>query len=72
MPDIPVTQYFMTWRPQTNTGGVGLILDTGQRVRIVCDSAQELAALAAILKESPKYRTEHGILFTGAEPDTNP
>lgn len=69
MPDVPVVEYALSWRAQDNKGGVLLVFHNGQRLNIVCDSAQELAALAAVLNESPvRYRTEDGTLFTGSEP----
>jgi hypothetical protein len=69
MPDIPVIEYALSWRAKDNKGGVLLILHNGQKLTIPCESAQELAAMAAILNESPvRYRTEDGALFTGSEP----
>ncbi len=68
MPDIDVSEYAMTWRPQDNKGRVFLHLQDGQPITIACDSAEELAALAAILKASSvTYRTEDGTLSTGKE-----
>ena len=69
MPNIPVDGYTLSWRTQDNQGTVVLTLRGGRSVPIPCDSAQELAALAAILNESPvSFRTEDGLLFTGTEP----
>jgi hypothetical protein len=58
----------MNWRTNDNKGHVKLILEDGQEIMLNCDSAQELAALAAILsKSSVTYRTEDGFLFTDME-----
>lgn len=69
MPQIEVIGYSLSWRARDNQGGARLTLKGGREVDIPADSAQELAALAAILNESPVFlRTEDGALFTGREP----
>ena len=69
MPDLSVVEYALSWRTTDNKGGVLLRFQHSQPHTIAVDSAQELAALAAILNESPvMFRTEDGTLFTGKEP----
>ena len=64
----PVIGYRMGWNPKTNKGGVTLRLPGGQEENITADSAEELAALAAILNESPVgYDPANGNLVTGWE-----
>ena len=69
MPSMPVVEYGLSWRTMDNKGGVALVLQGGRTVKLEVDSAQELAAMAAILNESPvMFRTEDGTLYTGSEP----
>lgn len=68
MPDLVVASYSLLWRPGDNKGSVILVLQDRRQIPINADSAQELAALAAILNEAPVFfRTEDGSLFTGVE-----
>ena len=69
MPQLEVKEYALDWRTKDNKGTVHLLLEDKQWIKIPCDSAQELAALAAILNESPvTYQTEDGYLHTQREP----
>ena len=65
MPDLRVDQFALNWRTSDNNGNAKLILEDGQTIHLKCDSAPELAALAAVLHNPPvTYRTEDGFLFT--------
>ena len=65
MPDLRVKQYALNWRAGDNKGNANLVLEDGAKIKLSCDSAQELAALAAVLNNPPvTYRTEDGFLFT--------
>jgi hypothetical protein len=47
---VRVTAYALMWSVANNTGAVHLQLDNGSQGQIPVDSAQELAALADILR----------------------
>jgi hypothetical protein len=69
MPKLAVTDYALAWGTQNKQGTIRLALEDGQAFNITVPSAEELAALAAVLNESPVfYRTEDGVLLTGKEP----
>ena len=54
----PVNGYALTWSVLNNTGSVYLHFVSNQQVEIPVDSAQELAALAEILRNSPMISYE--------------
>jgi hypothetical protein len=63
-----VTHYRLAWNPKTNQGRAEIFFKKeNQTVRLKIDSAQELAAVAAVLKESPVFLTGDGLIYTGWE-----
>lgn len=50
---LPVNGYALSWSILSNTGGVYLHFANNQQVHIPVDSAQELAALGEILRNTP-------------------
>ena len=48
--DEKVAQYKLTWNPGTDTGTITLKLQNGQVIPLPVGSAQEFAAIAAILR----------------------
>jgi hypothetical protein len=68
MPEFQVTNYAYNWKTGVNTGTVLLFLQNGEKATIQVDSAQELAAIGTILKESPVwYRPDENSLRTSWE-----
>ena len=69
MPTVPVAGYALIWatKGEGKKGKVKLKLQNGKDAELLADG-QELAALAAILKESPVYYgTDTGVLATDWE-----
>ncbi|HYJ80109.1 MAG TPA: hypothetical protein VEW03_10930, partial [Longimicrobiaceae bacterium] len=56
------------WNLKEKAGGVQLKLENGQLVKLRIESAAEISAIAAILKESPVFLNQNGLLVTGPEP----
>jgi hypothetical protein len=68
MPEFQVTNYAYTWKTGVNTGTVLLLLVNGDKATIQLNSAEELAAIGAILREAPVwYRTDDFSLRTSWE-----
>ena len=67
---IPVNGYALTWSILDNTGSVYLHFVNNKEVRVPVDSAQELAALAEILRTSPMvaYDPEGQVLLAAVKP----
>jgi len=63
-----VTAFRLGWNIQTKTGGAQLQLEHGRMVNVPIESAAELCAVAAILKESPVFLNDGAFLVTGPEP----
>ena len=55
MIEFQVTNYAYTWKTGVNTGTVVLLLANGDKATIQVNSAQELAAIGAILREAPVW-----------------
>ena len=55
---MPVNGYALTWSIRNNTGSVYLHFVDNREVQIPVDSAQELAALAGILRHTPMISYE--------------
>ena len=64
---LPINGYALTWNIRDNTGSIYLHFVNNKQVQVPVDSAQELAALAAILRHSPMiaYESEGEILLSG-------
>ena len=55
---LPINGYALTWNIRNNSGTVYLHFVNNKQVQVPVDSAQELAALAAILRHSPMISYE--------------
>lgn len=65
---VAIRDYILIWNPKRKLGRVDLRLQTGQGIPIPISSAEEFAAIAAILNESPiGYETVSGDIVTGWE-----
>lgn len=64
---MPVNGYALSWSILNNTGGVYLHFANNQQVQVPVDTAQELAALGEILRNSPGIAYEpHGQVLLSA------
>jgi hypothetical protein len=63
-----VQGFRLGWNLKEKDGGVQLKLENGRLVKMKIESAAELAAIGAILKESPVFLDSGGLLVTGQEP----
>ena len=62
-----IDRHVVGWHPGRQKGFVKLRLVTGQEVQVVANTAQEVAALAAILRELPCFFWEDGMIATDWE-----
>ena len=69
MPHISIAEHSLAWHPGANKGRIMLkLLNTPVPQELVVETAQEFAALAMVLNESPVwYVTETGFIVTGWE-----
>lgn len=63
-----VQGFRLGWNLNERAGGLQLKLDNGRLVKERIESAAELSAIAAILRESPVFLDGNGLLYTGPEP----
>lgn len=59
-----ITKYNLGWNPQTKKPYVLIHLEGGSQRDVPVQTAEELAALAAILRESPVFLHDNGIIGT--------
>ena len=59
-----ITKYDLGWHPQTKRPYVLIHLEGGSQQAVPVQTAEELAALAAILRESPVFLHDNGIIGT--------
>jgi hypothetical protein len=65
MPLVEIKSYALGWNPKTKEGSLRIKLANGQDYPVPVSSAAELAALAAILNESPiGLNTDTGFIMT--------
>jgi hypothetical protein len=65
MPVVPIASYEIGWNPKTKQGAVRIKLGNGQEYPVPVGTAEELAALAMILNESPvSLNTDTGFIMT--------
>ena len=57
-----VKDYAIGWYPGSNRAVATLLLDDGRRQEIPVDSPEELAAIAAVLREPKVYLHDDGLL----------
>jgi hypothetical protein len=57
-----VTNYAIGWYPGSNRAVAMLVLEDGRKQEIPVDSADELAAIAAVLREPKVYLHDDGLL----------
>jgi hypothetical protein len=57
-----VKDYAIGWYPGSNRAVATLLLEDGRRHEVPVDSAEELAAVAAVLREPKVYLHEDGLL----------
>lgn len=62
-----ISSYVLGWHPGGNKPFVALKLVNGQEHRVPVERADEVAALAAILRERPAYLFADGMIATGWE-----
>ena len=62
-----IKSYVIGWEPGRNRALASLQLEDGTHHSVKVETAGELAALAAILKESPVFLYENGLIVTGWE-----
>jgi hypothetical protein len=62
-----IKSYVIGWEPGRNRAVASLQLEDGTHHAIKIETAAELAAIAAILKESPVFLYENGLIVTGWE-----
>jgi len=62
-----IKSYVIGWEPGRNRAVASLQLADGSHHAVKIETAAELAALAAILKESPVFLYENGLIVTGWE-----
>jgi hypothetical protein len=63
----PIVSFAIAWNPNGSRGFVTLRLAGGQETRVPVASAAEFAAIAAVLRESPVFLYEGGLIGTGWE-----
>ena len=59
-----ITKYDLGWHPQNKKPYVLIYLEGGSKLTVPVQTAEELAALAAILRESPVFLHDNGIIGT--------
>jgi hypothetical protein len=59
-----ITKYDLGWNPQTKKPYVQIHIEGGLQQSVLVQTAEELAALAAILRESPVFLHDNGIIGT--------
>jgi hypothetical protein len=57
-----VKDYAIGWYPGSNRAVLTLVLEDGKRHELPVESAEELAALAAVLQEPKVYLYDDGLL----------
>ena len=62
-----IKSYVIGWEPGRNRAVASLQLEDGSHHAVKIETAAELAAFAAILKESPVFLYENGLIVTGWE-----
>ncbi|MCI0744743.1 MAG: hypothetical protein L0Y58_04980 [Verrucomicrobia subdivision 3 bacterium] len=63
-----IINYGLHWNPQTKEGRIILDLGDENPVPVPVASAEEFAALAAVLNEKPVYLEANGAISTGWQP----
>ncbi len=65
-----VKHYRLAWNPGTNKGYANIhVVGESKARKLPVNSASELSAISAVLKESPIYfRTTDGLIYSGWEP----
>jgi hypothetical protein len=64
-----ILRYGLGWNPNTKQGAITLDVGDAQPMRVPVSSAEEFAALAAVLNEEPVFLdTTNGFIVTGWEP----
>ena len=59
-----IKKYHLAWHPLQKKAAVLLELEDGTKEQIAVPSPEELAALAAILRESPVFLYDTGVVGT--------
>jgi hypothetical protein len=59
-----IAKYDLGWHPQNKKPYVLIHLEGGSKLALPVQTAEELAALAAILRESPVFLHDNGIIGT--------
>jgi hypothetical protein len=63
-----IVNYGLHWNPATKDGRITLDLGDGKPVPVSVHSAEEFAAIAAVLNEKPVYLETNGSISTGWQP----
>jgi hypothetical protein len=67
-----ITHYKVGWNPNTNKGGINIFVKASKKAHVVpINSANELCAVMAVLKESPVFLAPNGSIYSGWEPVNN-
>jgi hypothetical protein len=62
-----IRRYTLAWNPGTNKGYANIATQRGKK-KVPIESPAELAALSAVLKESPVFLYQDGTIATDWEP----
>jgi hypothetical protein len=63
-----IKSYVIGWEPARHRPLASIQLEDGSHHALKVEAAAELAALAAILRESPVFLYENGLIVSGWEP----
>jgi hypothetical protein len=63
-----IKSYVIGWEPARRRPVASIQLEDGSHHALKIETAAELAALAAILRESPVFQYENGLIVSGWEP----